>query len=205
MLTNDALVALAGFALVSSATPGPNNLMLMSSGTHFGFLRTLPHLTGVTLGFVFLILCVGAGLIKLFEIVPGAHLALKIGSVSYLLWLAWKIATAPTQPPADAAEPHARRPMTFVQAALFQWVNPKAWTMALGAVAAYVPLTHPVVGLGLVAMVFGLINLPSCGCWVAMGMQLRRILDDPGKLRVFNVGAAALLVASLYPVVAGQH
>ncbi|MFX8653039.1 LysE family transporter, partial [Acinetobacter baumannii] len=85
MLTNDALVALAGFALVSSATPGPNNLMLMSSGTHFGFLRTLPHLTGVTLGFVFLILCVGAGLIKLFEIVPGAHLALKIGSVSYLL------------------------------------------------------------------------------------------------------------------------
>lgn len=201
MITNEALAALAGFALVSSVTPGPNNLMLLTSGTNFGFIRSVPHLMGVTLGFVFLIVCVGAGLIKIFDTVPGAHLLLKTASVIYLLWLAWKIASAP--PPGDAEL--SAVPMTFVQASLFQWVNPKAWTMALGAISAYVPLEQPVLGVAVVAAVFGLINLPSCGLWLAMGMQFRRFMTDPVKLRAFNLTAAALLVASLYPVVFNGH
>lgn len=193
----DTLLALALFAAVSSLTPGPNNLMLMASGTRFGFGRTIPHLLGVTLGFVFMIACVGAGLIRLFEIWPVLHQVLKVVSIAYLLWLAWKIATAPV------AEPHAPgtggAPMSFMQAAAFQWVNPKAWTMALGAVSAYVPATHPVVGLALVAVVFGLVNLPSCATWAAMGVKLRHALADPLRMRLFNGSMAALLVASLAP------
>jgi threonine/homoserine/homoserine lactone efflux protein len=198
MLSIETLLALTLFAAVSSLTPGPNNLMLMSSGTRFGFMPTLPHLLGVTLGFVFMIICVGAGLIRLFEIWPALHGVLKVASIVYLLWLAWKIASAPVT---MAATPGAGdRPLTFLQAALFQWLNPKAWTMALGAISAYVPATHPVSGLIVVAVVFGLVNLPSCATWAAMGVQLRRFMSDPAKLRLFNWAMAAALVASLVPV-----
>jgi len=199
MYSLETLLALALFAAVSSLTPGPNNLMLMSSGTRFGFLPTIPHLLGVTLGFVFMIVCVGAGLIRMFEIWPALHGVLKVASVVYLAWLAWKIATAPVE---MAATPGAGdKPMTFLQAALFQWLNPKAWTMAIGAISAYVPATHPVSGLMLVAFVFGLVNLPSCAVWAAMGVQLRRFMSNPAKLRVFNWAMAAALLASLVPVV----
>lgn len=198
MLSIETLLALTLFAAVSSLTPGPNNLMLMSSGTRFGFLLTLPHLLGVTLGFVFMIICVGAGLIRLFEIWPALHGVLKVASIVYLLWLAWKIASAPVT---MAATPGASdHPLTFLQAALFQWLNPKAWTMALGAISAYVPAAHPVSGLIVMAVVFGLVNLPSCATWAAMGVQLRRFMSDPAKLRLFNWGMAAALVASLVPV-----
>lgn len=194
----DHLVALALFAAVSSLTPGPNNLMLMTSGTRFGFTRTLPHLIGVTLGFVFMIVCVGAGLVRLFDIWPMLHAVLKVASIAYLLWLAWKIASAPVA--TNPAPGMQSEPLSFMQAALFQWVNPKAWTMALGAVSAYVPVDHPVAGLAMVALVFGLVNLPSCAVWAAMGVQLRRFMADPMKLRLFNISMAALLAASLIPV-----
>lgn len=200
----DNILALTLFAAVSSFTPGPNNLMLMSSGTRFGFARTVPHLLGVTLGFVFMIVCVGAGLVRVFTLWPVLHTVLKIASMAYLLWLAWKIAVSPAPEPgrdADADGAGGGTPMTFMQAALFQWVNPKAWTMALGAVSAYIPPTQPVIGLALVAGVFGVVNLPSCMAWAAMGVQLRRFLADPRKLLAFNLVMAALLVASLVPVV----
>lgn len=198
MLVYETLLALTLFAAVSSLTPGPNNLMLMSSGTRFGLVPTLPHLFGVTLGFVFMILCVGAGLIRMFEVLPALHDVLKLASIVYLLWLSWKIATAPVT--MSAAPGSGDRPLTFVQAALFQWLNPKAWTMALGAISAYVPAAHPVSGLMLVALVFGLVNLPSCGIWAAAGVQLRHFMSDPAKLRLFNWAMAAALVASLVPV-----
>ena len=198
MLVYETLLALTLFAAVSSLTPGPNNLMLMSSGTRFGLVPTLPHLFGVTLGFVLMILCVGAGLIRMFEVLPALHDVLKLASIVYLLWLSWKIATAPVT--MSAAPGSGDRPLTFVQAALFQWLNPKAWTMALGAISAYVPAAHPVSGLMLVALVFGLVNLPSCGIWAAAGVQLRHFMSDPAKLRLFNWAMAAALVASLVPV-----
>lgn len=198
MYSFETLLALALFAAVSSLTPGPNNLMLMSSGTRFGFLPTIPHLLGVTLGFVFMIVCVGAGLIRIFDVWPALHGVLKVASIVYLTWLAWKIATAPVE---IAASPGVGdKPMTFMQAALFQWLNPKAWTMAIGAISAYVPAAHPVSGLMLVAVVFGLVNLPSCATWAAMGVQLRRFMSNPAKLRLFNWTMAAALMASLVPV-----
>jgi threonine/homoserine/homoserine lactone efflux protein len=191
------LASLSGFALVSSITPGPNNLMLMASGTNFGFRLTLPHMLGVGLGFTLMILLVGVGLVGLFEAWPHSYVALRVVSVGYLLFLAWKIATA--------AAPHGGestgRPLTFLQAALFQWVNPKAWTMALTAVSVYAP-SHGLAAVAAVAVVFGLINLPCVSLWAAAGQQLRVLLTNRRRLTLFNGGMAALLLASLYPVLA---
>jgi threonine/homoserine/homoserine lactone efflux protein len=197
MLTLASLSALGVFAFVSSITPGPNNLMLMTSGTNFGFRRTLPHLLGVAIGFVLMLLVVGAGVGAAFQAIPGASLALKGASAAYLLYLAYRIAVA--GPPSTEGRPGAR-PLTFLQAAAFQWVNPKAWTMALTAVAVYVPGENGALGLPVVAVVFGAVNLPCVGLWALAGVQLRRLLDRPQALRAFNIAAAFLLVASLYPV-----
>ncbi len=122
--------------------------------------------------------------------------ALKVVAVAYMLWLAWKIARAGAPGEGKAGG----RPMTFLQAAAFQWVNPKAWAMALGAVAAYVP-EPSVAAYAAVAGVFALVNLPSVSVWAAAGQGLRRWLEGPGRLRAFNWTMAGLLVLSLWPVV----
>lgn len=187
--------ALAQFAFVSSITPGPNNLMLMASGANFGFRRTIPHMLGVGLGFVFMVILVGAGLAQVFDAYPVSYTVLKVVSVVYLLWLAWKIANAA---PAGERE-SGGTPMTFLQAAAFQWVNPKAWAMALSAVSVYTPDTT-LYAILIVAAIFGAINLPSVSLWTLLGQQMRVILANPVRLRVFNWTMAILLVASLYPV-----
>lgn len=192
----DLFLAFAAFALISSITPGPNNLMLMASGTNFGFVRTLPHMLGVSLGFVLMVLLVGLGLAQIFTHVPMAYTLLKSVCAVYLCYLAWKIATSA---PPTAGEARGK-PLTFTQAALFQWVNPKAWTMALTAVTAYAPSDAGLLTFVLIAVIFGVINLPSVGLWAVMGVQLRRVLQDPGALRTFNIAAALMLLASLYPV-----
>ncbi len=194
-MTYDILMALIAFAFVSSITPGPNNLMLMASGANFGFRRTIPHMLGIGLGFTFMVLLVGAGLVQIFDRYPISHTVLKVLSVLYLLYLAWKIAHAAPAKGADAAG----TPMTFLQAAAFQWVNPKAWAMALTATAAYAP-DQTINAILLVALVFGAINLPSVSTWTVLGQQMARILTNPHRLLAFNWTMAALLVASLYPV-----
>lgn len=202
MISSELLIALIAFAFVSSITPGPNNLMLMTSGINFGFARTVPHMLGVSIGFTLMIILVGAGIIQLLDAVPGAQQAIRIASIAYLLYMAWTIAFAVPKPLGeDGAAMDSTKPFTFTQAALFQWVNPKAWTMALTAVSAYTPKAHPVLGLMIVACVFGLINLPTVSTWTAMGVKMRRFLSDPLKLRRFNIAAALTLVATLYPVV----
>ena len=195
-MTFELLSALAAFAFVSSITPGPNNLMLMASGANFGFRRTLPHMLGVGLGFVFMVLLVGAGLVQVFDAYPVSHSILKIVSVVYLLFLAWKIATA--APMTDRGDTGV--PMTFFQAAAFQWVNPKAWTMALTAVTVYTPDTT-LWAIVIVGAVFGAINLPAVSSWTLLGQQMARVLTSPSRLTAFNWTMALLLVASLYPVV----
>lgn len=195
-MTYELLIALVGFAFVSSITPGPNNLMLMASGANFGFRRTLPHMLGVGLGFTFMVALVGVGLAGLFDAYPVSHALLKFVSVIYMLYLAWKIARA--APPADAQT--ETRPITFVQAALFQWVNPKAWAMALTAISAYAA-PQSLVAITLVAVIFGLVNIPTVSLWTVLGQQMRRVLSNPAKLRVFNFAMAGLLVVSLFPVV----
>ena len=191
----ETLPALVLFALVTSVTPGPNNLMLMASGANFGFRRTVPHMLGVSLGFAMMTFLVGAGLTGLFQTHPVATTALEVVSVAYMLWLAWKIA--------HAAAPKDRQaggtPMTFLQAAAFQWVNPKAWAMALSAVTLYAP-DRSLWTVALVAAIFGAVNLPSVSLWTLTGQQLRRVLTNPRRLTIFNWTMAGLLVLSLVPV-----
>ena len=196
-MTYELVLGLALFSLVSSITPGPNNLMLMASGANFGFRRTIPHMLGVALGFTLMVLLVGVGLLQVFNAVPVSYQILKIVSVIYLLYLAWKIGTA-AQLEGEAGT--VGTPFTFLQAALFQWVNPKAWTMALTAVSVYSP-SQSVAAMAFVAAVFGTINLPCVSLWTTLGQQLQGILTSPARLRFFNIAMAILLVASLYPVV----
>ena len=194
-MTIELVGALMLFALVSSITPGPNNLMLMSSGATFGWKRTLPHLFGVALGFTFMVLLVGVGVVQIFNLWPTSYLILKVLSVVYLLYLAYKIATS-SQVSNEKAK---SKPMTFMQAVLFQWVNPKAWTMALTAVSIYAP-DKAVLSVLYVSLVFCIVNFPSVSLWAFMGHKLQTVLDKPKYLLLFNRVMALLLVASLAPV-----
>ncbi len=196
-MSNEILTALAIFAFVSSITPGPNNLMLMASGANFGFRRTIPHMLGVGLGFVVMVVLVGIGLVGVFDAYPLSYSVLKAFSIIYLLYLAFKIATA--APPKDGQS--GGKPMTFLQAAAFQWVNPKAWAMALTAVTVYAP-EQTILTILLVATVFGAINLPSVSSWTLLGQQMRRVLTNHRRLTAFNWIMAVLLIASLWPVLA---
>lgn len=189
------LAALAGFAFVTSITPGPNNLMLLASGTHFGWRRSLPHLLGISFGFGVMLALVGLGLGEVFQRAPWLHEVLKWASLAYLLYLAWRVATA--APPRDDGRSEGR-PMGFMAAALFQAVNPKAWAMALTAVTAYGGL-----GVWVITAVFVAINLPCCGSWAMLGAQMRRWLHRPRALQAFNWGAAGLMVVSVLPLLRG--
>lgn len=189
----DLLLALAGFAFVTSATPGPNNMMLMASGANFGLRRTLPHMLGVSLGFGLMVVLLGVGLDRVIAGNPAMAQTLRWLSIGYMLWLAWKIATAAPM----TGAPKGARPFTFLQAAAFQWVNPKAWAMALGALAAY---ASGVGGSLVVGLVFALVNLPTVSLWAALGQGLRGLLSTPGRLRGFNIVMACLLIVSMVPV-----
>jgi threonine/homoserine/homoserine lactone efflux protein len=198
-MTYDLFLALLGFAFVTSVAPGPNNMMLLASGVNFGFRRTVPHMLGISMGHALMVFLVGLGLAGVFKAWPPALLLLKGASVAYMLWLALKIAQAGA-PGEGRAKP---QPMTFLQAAAFQWVNPKAWAMALGAVAAYV--TEPsALAYATVAGAFACVNLPSVAVWAGAGQAVRRWLEGPGRLRAFNWTMAGLLVLSLWPVVTLQ-
>jgi threonine/homoserine/homoserine lactone efflux protein len=191
------LTALIGFAFATSVTPGPNNLMLMASGANYGLRRTLPHMFGISLGHAFMVLVVGLILLQLFDRFPVLNTVLKMLSVAYMLWLAWKIAHA--APPGEKKT--GGKPFTFLQAAAFQWVNPKAWSMAITAISGYAPQDHGILyGTLIVAGVFAATNLPSVSIWAWAGVQVRRWLGTARRLRVFNVTMALLLVASLYPI-----
>ncbi|RNF34221.1 LysE family translocator [Paracoccus methylarcula] len=194
-MNTEMLLALAGFAFVTSATPGPNNMMLMASGANFGIRRTVPHMLGVAWGFALMIVLVGLGIDRLIAANPALETALKWISLAYMLWLAWKIAHA--APPQQSGETARARPFTFLQAAAFQWVNPKAWAMALGALSAY---AAGVGGALVVGAVFAVVNLSSVSIWAMSGQGLGRLLTTPGRLRLFNVSMAVLLVASMLPV-----
>lgn len=198
-MSMELLAALAAFAFVSSITPGPNNLMLMASGANYGYVRSIPHMLGVMLGFTLMVALVGVGLMQVFDRYPVSYDLLKAASVMYLLYLAWRIATAAA--PETSAQ-FTGRPFTFLQAAAFQWVNPKAWTMALTAISVYSP-SRSVEASVLVAVVFGAVNLPCINVWTVLGLQVRRLLTSKLRLRTFNICMALLLLGSLYPVLVG--
>lgn len=194
-MTFSVLVALAAFAFVTTVTPGPNNLMLLASGANFGFKKTLPHMVGIVVGLSLLTLVVGGGLMALFEAYPILNTWLSILSAAYLLWLAWKIATAAPLKENDGKG----KPMTLLQAAAFQWVNPKAWAMGLSAITLYAP-NKTLLSVLIVASVFAVVSFPAISVWAWLGIMVRQWLNSHTRYRVFNITMALLLIASLYPV-----
>lgn len=196
-LSFDLLLAFALFALVTSVTPGPNNTMLLASGVNFGFNRSIPHMLGITCGFFSLVLAVGLGLGTVFETYPLIYMILRYVGAAYLLYLAWKIARSG---PVSESEQGRAKPMNFWGAAAFQWVNPKAWIMAIGAISTYTPLEGYFFNVLVISGVFALINLPSVSLWVVCGSLLRNALRKPLWLKVFNFSMALLLVLSLLPL-----
>ena len=189
--------ALVLFAFVASVTPGPNNLMLLTSGVNFGFRRTIPHMLGIGLGFTFMIAVEGFGIGEVLAYAPGVYTALKYGGGAYMLWLAIKLARAGPLGPKGA---ETGTPLTFWEAAAFQWVNPKAWVMAVSAIAAYTTSADHTRSVLIVALAFGLVNLPSVSVWALFGSAMSATLHDPARARVFNTVMAVLLVASLAPI-----
>ncbi|MDA8817548.1 LysE family translocator [Planktomarina sp.] len=198
-MTYSLLTGLVLFCFVSSITPGPNNLMLMATGANFGARRAAPHASGIVLGFTFMIVAIGLGVAQLFQSYPLAHQVLGGVSVIYLIYLAYKTATARTN--LVSPEPTGK-PITFWQAAAFQWVNPKAWTMALAAVTVYAPQPVTYKEVIVVAVIFGAINLPCISVWLLLGVKMRRFLTTPARLRSFNWTMAGLLLLSLAPIAA---
>jgi threonine/homoserine/homoserine lactone efflux protein len=188
--------ALLIFSFVSSVTPGPNNIMLFSSGVNFGLRRTVPHMFGIAFGFGILLGAVGAGLGVILKQYPPIFVAIKVVGGAYMLWLAWKIYNSG---PVEIKSGEAR-PMTFLAAALFQWVNPKAWVMAATAMATYTTEGNYALNVLIVVFAFCFVNFPSVSIWAGFGTAMRDLLKDPKKLKLFNAIMALALVVSLWPM-----
>jgi threonine/homoserine/homoserine lactone efflux protein len=194
MAMGDTIIPLAIFAFVGSFTPGPNNIMVTASGTAFGFTRTVPHILGISFGFAVMVVAFGLGAGQLLQAYPAWHQWLRIAGALYLLYLAWRIARAGDPGAAESA----RRPLSFLEAALFQWVNPKAWTLALGVVVAFTaPGGSVALQLAVIVAVFSTTNVVSLAAWCAFGMAIRRFLSSPRALRATNLAMAALLALSV--------
>jgi threonine/homoserine/homoserine lactone efflux protein len=190
-------VALTVFAFVATITPGPNNLMVLASGVNFGFRRTVPHMLGITGGFAVLVIAVGLGLGALLTAFPDVETGLKVAGGAYLLYLAWKIAT--TRSLSVGGEGRAQ-PMTFLQAAAFQWVNPKAWVLALTSMAFYTAPAAPIQSMAVAILVFTAMIPPVVALWTGFGTALRNWLSDPARLKWFNIAMGLLLAATLWPM-----
>lgn len=195
------LLSVLAFATSMSATPGPNNAMVTASGATYGFSRTWPHMLGVSVGFpvMLVVLALGAG--GVLTAYPAIHLVMKVLGAAYMLWLAWQIASA--EPRVEGAgEDRRGRPMRFYEAAAFQWINPKAWMIAFGALATYTAVgTDAVLGQVLwLSAIFFVAALLSLMLWTAIGTGAARLLGTARRIRIFNIVLAVLLVASLLPL-----
>ncbi len=195
----DVFFAVFFFALSSTITPGPNNIMMMSSGVNYGVRRSLAHLLGICLGFPAMVLLVGLGFGLVFTALPWLHTLIKVVGVVYLLWLAWKIASSAV----TTLDTVQSSPLNFWQAAAFQWVNAKAWVMASGAIAAFTSVNGAVLQEVLqITAAFLLVSFPCVGAWLIFGAMLRQVLNQPHYRKWFNYSMALLLVLSIAPVLA---
>ncbi len=185
------------FCLVTSITPGPNNIMLMSSGLNHGVLKTVPHISGIIIGFPLMVAALGFGLGTIFLNYPVIHQAIKIVGISYLLFLAWKIANTSN---ANAGK-QLKKPFTFIQAAAFQWLNPKAWVIAIGAIATFTTVGNIEIQVIIIVFTYLFVGAFSMGLWLLMGASLQKILRSQKQFQVFNVAMAILLVMSVAPMV----
>ncbi len=191
------LMALVGFTIAMVGTPGPNNLMLIASGANFGFRRTIPHILGISIGCQILIVAIALGLGQLFSVYPQAVIALKIMGCAFLLYLALLLVRPR---PKIQQQRAAANPLTFWQAALFQWVNPKAWMMFVTAVATYGNPLNFWFSIFVVAMAFLIVGAPLICAWAYGGAALKYWLQQGRRLQNFNRVMAVTLLLSLYPL-----
>jgi threonine/homoserine/homoserine lactone efflux protein len=190
------LLPLLGFAFVATCSPGPNNLMVLSSGANFGLRPTWPHILGIAIGFPVLVVAVGLGLGVVFDAFPALHTILKWVAFAYLIWLAWQILRAGR----PEEKKFGGRPLTFLQAAAFQWVNPKAWAMIFGAMALFTTQTgNKALQVGFIALLFGALCVPNGVVWAIFGRAISGFLQDDRQRRWFNAAMAVLLVVSVLP------
>lgn len=196
------IISISSFALASTMTPGPNNIMLLSSGLTFGYKRTIPHALGVNFGFPIMVLCVGLGVGKLFEIFPFIYIILKVAGISYLLWMAWHIANTKG---ANNTENKNDKPFTFLQAALFQWINPKAWVMAVTSTAAFITDQQiAFIQVMVISCIFFVCAIFSTNSWSLGGVMLKQFIQNERFVQIFNITMAILIVASILPFVFEQ-
>ncbi|WP_419763519.1 MAG: LysE family translocator [Arcobacter sp.] len=192
------LLSIATFTVSSTMTPGPNNIMLLSSGLTFGYKRTIPHILGVTLGFSLMILLVGLGFGIIFEKFPIVLKVLKVVGIVYLLWMAYKIATSK----GGMQIKHKSKPFTFIQAALFQWINPKGWIMSLTSISIFVTSKNDsITQVLIISFIFLLSGMLSTNTWTIGGVALKRFIKEESHVRKFNMTMAILLVASVIPFI----
>jgi len=196
-MSHSLLIAFVLFATVMFFTPGPNNIMLLSSGLTYGFRPTIPHIAGITFGFAFMVGAVGLGLGTIFITFPVLQTILKYAGVVYLIYLA---ATIALSGPVSADQDNRRGPMTFWGAAMFQWINAKGWVMVIGTITAYAGIAGFPWNIVIQVMLSLLLGALSCSAWALFGSALRPILTSPRAVRAFNIVMALLLLASLYPV-----
>ena len=193
------ILSIVSFGMASTMTPGPNNMMLMSSGLTFGYKQTIPHALGVNFGFPVMVICVGLGVGRLFEAFPFVYFILKIAGIGYLLWMAWHIANTKGSLDKENAKD---KPFTFWQAALFQWINPEAWVMAITSTAAFIT-DHRVasVQVVIISSIFFLCAIVSTNSWSLGGVLLKRFIQNERLVRLFNIAMAILIVGSVLPFV----
>jgi threonine/homoserine/homoserine lactone efflux protein len=191
------LIALVVFGAVMAFTPGPNNVMVLSSGLTYGLRRTLPHIAGIAIGVSFMVAATGLGLGAIFIAYPVLQTVLKYAGIAYLVYLAFLIATSDS---VASGQDNQRGPLTFWGAVLFQWVNVKGWVMAIGIITAYSAIASFPWNIAMQAALMFVMGGLSSLVWAFFGSSLRRILTSPRSVRVFNIVMALLLLASLYPV-----
>jgi threonine/homoserine/homoserine lactone efflux protein len=196
-MSHEILIAFIVFAIVMFITPGPNNIMVLSSGLTYGFRRTMPHIMGITVGFAFMIAAVGLGFGTIFIAYPLLQTVLKFAGAAYLVYLAAAIAMSG---PPKTDEAKTRRPMTFFGAAMFQWVNVKGWVMVIGTITAYAAIARFPWNIAIQTVLALFLGVISTSIWTLFGSALRPVLTSERAVRAFNIIMAILLLASLYPV-----
>jgi len=201
-MTLDTALALVGFAFVMSVSPGPANFLLLASGVNFGFLRSLPLVFGICVGFLTMVFLVGLGLGRVLDSMPVIYTILKFVCAAYIIWLAWRVARSRPGGQDDGAQ--MEKPISFVQAALLQLVNPKAWAVALIVTVSYTDPDDYLPSLVLMIVVFAIVNLPSISVWAISGVALRRLIGGGRSVVAFNIVMALLLVGSMIPVLIGS-
>ncbi|WP_167771865.1 LysE family translocator [Bradyrhizobium frederickii] len=196
-MSQSLLYAFLIFMVVMYFTPGPNNIMLLSSGLTYGFRRTIPHIVGIVLGFAFMVAAVGLGLGSVFLAYPILQTVLKYAGAAYLIYLAAAIAMSG---PARPGEGDGRGPMTFWGAAMFQWINAKGWVIVIGTITAYAAIAQFPLNIAIQTLISLIVGTVSTVVWALFGSALRPVLTSERLVRAFNILMAILLLASLYPV-----